>query len=575
MNGLALLLVAAAVGVDYGWQPTADGDLEYIIQIEPVTLTALAEGQEVISQIDPYVQTIRRFRIRVGTDEVPRRGMPPRVPKPSADAATFLDNTPGVKYGWQPVATGGLEYIVQLDASRLEALKRGEQIVGEIAPAVPAIVQYRMRVGTAALPRSTGAAAQPAAAIVAAAPANGNSSALVPPPGTRLAPPVARATPAAIAGAELAEAQRAAAGAANTVVEPGAASNLRASTFPTEAIEHTDFAGQQPALVQPLNTAVQPGYSSSLQDSSIYAANAPVPNTYATNTGPLLSAFSQPGVAEFEPLPAPSAAVVASMLNWCRLNPPPAIDDWSPVQTGPAVGGYAGQPAYNRNPYLAANAGQANPPGTYTSTIRDIPTIESANAYGASQPASQFGSTWGQGNSTWQGNAPWGTAGNSGPIGQSGLSSPEFNPIATQPFEPVGDSASWPNRLVSYESELPAANPSPNDFWEKLSADANDPDNAFLRSTATYSSSEKPWPTLFWTVMALFASMGGNLYMGWIAADIVYRYRELAFEGRRHESRRFDVRNLDVRRLWRRRERDRDEEFSRDSDEREDRRDAA
>ena len=35
MHGLALLLAAASVGVDYGWQPGPDGALEYIIQLDP------------------------------------------------------------------------------------------------------------------------------------------------------------------------------------------------------------------------------------------------------------------------------------------------------------------------------------------------------------------------------------------------------------------------------------------------------------------------------------------------------------------------------------------------------------
>ena len=72
MNGFSLLLVTLALGVDYGWQHTADGQLEYIIQIEPVTLVALSEGQEIESQVHPFVRPLRRFRIRVGTEAVPR-----------------------------------------------------------------------------------------------------------------------------------------------------------------------------------------------------------------------------------------------------------------------------------------------------------------------------------------------------------------------------------------------------------------------------------------------------------------------------------------------------------------------
>jgi hypothetical protein len=39
---------------------------------------------------------------------------------------------------------------------------------------------------------------------------------------------------------------------------------------------------------------------------------------------------------------------------------------------------------------------------------------------------------------------------------------------------------------------------------------------------------EKPWGALTMAVFALFASMGGNLYMGWIAVGIYQKYMDLA-----------------------------------------------
>lgn len=100
MNSLALLLAAAAVGVDYGWQPTGDGSLEYIIQIEPVLLQTLIDGEDIVSEIHPDVKGVRRFRIRVGTEQLPRKGAsdepknPPAVNKPSVEppGGSFLDS---------------------------------------------------------------------------------------------------------------------------------------------------------------------------------------------------------------------------------------------------------------------------------------------------------------------------------------------------------------------------------------------------------------------------------------------------------------------------------------------------
>ncbi len=76
MYGAALLLTLAAVGVDYGWQPGEDGQLEYIIQIEPELVKTLSEGKvDLLSEIPPELQGVKRFRIRVGTGAVPREGL--------------------------------------------------------------------------------------------------------------------------------------------------------------------------------------------------------------------------------------------------------------------------------------------------------------------------------------------------------------------------------------------------------------------------------------------------------------------------------------------------------------------
>ena len=74
MNGIAVLLTMAVIGVDYGWQPGKDGQLEYIVQIEPGLLDSLKNGAEIVSEIHPDARGVRRFRIRVGKDELPRVG---------------------------------------------------------------------------------------------------------------------------------------------------------------------------------------------------------------------------------------------------------------------------------------------------------------------------------------------------------------------------------------------------------------------------------------------------------------------------------------------------------------------
>ncbi len=67
------VVVAAACGVNYGYQPADDGTMEYIIQIEPALLNELRNGQPITSVLPAEVQPIGRFRIVVGTEELPRQ----------------------------------------------------------------------------------------------------------------------------------------------------------------------------------------------------------------------------------------------------------------------------------------------------------------------------------------------------------------------------------------------------------------------------------------------------------------------------------------------------------------------
>lgn len=69
-----LMAVAAmtAIGVDVGWQPTANGELEYIIQIEPHQLKNLKPGDVIEVGVRPQLRHVRRYKIVVGEGELPR-----------------------------------------------------------------------------------------------------------------------------------------------------------------------------------------------------------------------------------------------------------------------------------------------------------------------------------------------------------------------------------------------------------------------------------------------------------------------------------------------------------------------
>lgn len=58
----------------------------------------------------------------------------------------------GVDFGWQPVAGGGVEYIIQIEPNMLERLKDGQDIFSDLPPRARNIRGYRITVGTARLP---------------------------------------------------------------------------------------------------------------------------------------------------------------------------------------------------------------------------------------------------------------------------------------------------------------------------------------------------------------------------------------------------------------------------------------
>ena len=84
MNGLLLLVAAAATGGDVGWQPLAGGGYEYIIQIEPQALAAMEQGRDLVSDLPPQLRDVRRYRITIGTGPVPRIGTPPEMTDPAS-----------------------------------------------------------------------------------------------------------------------------------------------------------------------------------------------------------------------------------------------------------------------------------------------------------------------------------------------------------------------------------------------------------------------------------------------------------------------------------------------------------
>ena len=152
MNGVALALTLATLGVDYSFRTTEEGQVEYTIQIEPEFLKSLAEGEEIHSDVPPEAGAVQRVCVRIGTTPVRHTAASIQQFKRLLVAAPrFASTDPalaggdaqrtilwpgrsnpeesfGVDYGWQPDQQGQVAYFVQIDSTTLKTLAAGTQV---------------------------------------------------------------------------------------------------------------------------------------------------------------------------------------------------------------------------------------------------------------------------------------------------------------------------------------------------------------------------------------------------------------------------------------------------------------
>lgn len=184
MNGVALVLALSALGVDYSWRTTDEGQLEYVIQIEPEFIKALADGEEIHSDVPAEAGPLQRLCVRIGTTPAKHSAASvqrykqllvaggryastdPAIPAPDAaptiiwPARTLPEQSYNVTYGWQPDQAGQSSYYMQLDPALLQTLAAGDEIYASLDPAAGRVGRFVVMSGKKQLPR---VAAQPVA----------------------------------------------------------------------------------------------------------------------------------------------------------------------------------------------------------------------------------------------------------------------------------------------------------------------------------------------------------------------------------------------------------------------------
>ncbi len=503
MNGLALLIATATLGLDYGWQPTTDGQLEYIVQIEPVTLVALRGGQELVSQIDPYVHGVRRFRIRVGGDMVPRRGQPPRQPPPPLG----LPVPAGVQYGWRSINNQQMEFIIQLSHERLVLMRGGEDLVGEFPAELPNVTQLRVRSGVEPPPRQMPQVAsaelevpQPAAPDPAArdmaTPPNDRSIAPSSQPGQTISD--ADADPSTLSPPRPQTGDR-------SPQEP--ADSDRQSERPQPANEQNDSpTGAAPATAPRSDPS---SWSWSSPDRPAGESQWSSESRALTDQPPAATAQPQGGAGQPQAPPSnawqsgsvperPARDGTSDPKPDAQTPQPPAFSDWGRDRTSETA---------DQEPTGASPRGR--------SVYDDPSTTPQAPTRSTMPPTVPLPYTpqWSTGQSPQESHNLQPSRGT------------DLTPTQSAPWDMTADPRlPWERRLFSSDFPTKPVEPA-KDFWASLAETAQDPALNYLRDSG---SAETNWGTMTLVLMGLFISLGANLYMGWIAVDMYHRYLELA-----------------------------------------------
>jgi hypothetical protein len=397
------------------------------------------------------------------------------------DSQGRAEQTTDITHGWLATKDGRVQYLVQLAPDLLAKLREGDEIYMNIYPEAGQIQQFVVLAGQEVLPHKAAAAPAPASFSAKGpktiAPVGAENSVA--------SGPAAEANPAP--GARLHGPRTAVPKAAEPSRKTAEPSRLRSP--PPYLI--TDEKKEQPAE-QPVEQPTEPA-----AEQPLYGAELPLYGPRVDNREPASppELFNSNAVEESRPEEQP---VEEAPLYGPANKPVKSPVVHSPARTAPPKVAPAEAPVFDRSDFdksqfASAPASKPKTNPTSLAPVKDdnqyLPESETRHA----RPRSGFGATDG-------------------------------NVATTGAEEDRG--AIDDNRTAA--AEAPKRRTSLSTASTKSS-----------KSTANGDEEPKPWWPLFFTCCALFMSVGGNLYLGWTAAEFYSRYR-LAVERMRGSGRESD-----------------------------------
>ena len=466
MNALTIFMAAATLGVDYGWQTRDDGGLEYIIQIEPALLQSLKQGDRVISEVHPQVRGVRQFRIQVGDSRLPRET---GVAVPETQPAGAIVPSPGT-------------------SARRSAPAGSPNVAKDLPTLAPSYKAAGNQVDSGATPLQAPAALIPPAATDKAVAEPSRFSQFTDPVGLERQEPAPAASSRRQAGAT-------------------ANQNRKGLTPPSTPLPKDELGSR---FSDKPDSAESVG-SLQLPTESTPATSLPLPTTV-----PDLSATretDQQAITAQQPKQHPANLSENRSLPHAEIIQTPLPNELPPSEL---TGGNTNEPVRQsigkddkpRNPDVIVDQ-QNESPRTDTEYPLQIPVVPRRTDIEVAQPPKAV-----QG----QHLADPESGSKSIPDGIAAEDTSRF----TNPAEVRKDASVPRDTVTKFNGQADLGS-------ERIARSERNrrPTTSGAPSNPSTVPANRPWLPLGLAVMALFASVSGNAYLGWIAWGAHHRYREL------------------------------------------------
>ena len=407
----------------------------------------------------------------------------------------------GVDYGWHRGPDGEWEYIIQIEPALVDTLSRGQALVSQMPPELRGVRRFRIQIGQGEVPRDQ----LPPGGILSVASSLDNPRAL----GTLASGGFGGPTSAPGLG-----------GAA-----PGRWQSTSQPPDPgSYAYRNFDWIRAEPVRLDPLENS----FLADLRNQGFEIGPSP---SYAPSF-PTILAGGRAGLGQPSGGFGPEPSTFDLQRQGAAFPSPPGIPGRFQLPQGPS------DPAWNAPP---ANPGAFGAPGAFgvpgDFELPERPRLDVDQAHDG-EAARRL------------------RLNDDRLLAGRGQTASLPNPNATNNrMRAPSISLSSPNRArLPGDERLPGEGRAPADEragQERRGGEREDEERttasnsnrtsserahaeitrtAASRNTASQHATEKLWWPLTTTVLLLFGSLGGNVYLGWLAMDFYRRYRECAWE---------------------------------------------